>query len=122
MVDRILFRGLPYAQADRLVSFGMVAPVAPQEFMLGYDYLDWRDRQAPFASMGAWTDGGDCDLTGANPVRLRCAAVDAALLPALGVKPVPGRSFTREEDRPDAPKPRSSPTACGRAASPGTPA
>ena len=37
VVDRILFRSLPYPQADRLVSLGMVAPIAPQEFMLGYD-------------------------------------------------------------------------------------
>ena len=104
VVDRILFRGLPYADAERLVSFGMVAPVAPQEFMLGYDYLDWRDRQTPFAGLGAWTDGGDCDLTEANPIRLRCAAVDAGLLPALGVHPFRGRNFTAAEDRPNAPK------------------
>ena len=38
VVDRILFRSLPYAQADRLVSVGFVAPIIPQEFMLGTDY------------------------------------------------------------------------------------
>ena len=34
VVDRILFRSLPYAHADRLVSVGLVAPIIPQEFML----------------------------------------------------------------------------------------
>src|SRR4051794_38682509 len=53
-VDRILFRSLPYRDAQRLVSFGMVAPIVPQEFMLGYDYWDWREGQTPFESIGAW--------------------------------------------------------------------
>ena len=47
VVDRILFRSLPYPDAGRLVSLGMVAPIAPQEFLLGYDFLDWRAAQAP---------------------------------------------------------------------------
>ncbi len=103
VVDRILFRSLPYPQADRLVSFGMVAPIAPQEFMLGYDFLDWRASQAPFQSLAAWATPGDCDLTDANPVRLRCARVDSALLPTLRVRPVIGRNFTPREDLPNAP-------------------
>ena len=104
VVDRTLFRSLPYPEAERLVSFGMVAPIAPQEFMLGYDYLDWREGQAPFESLGAWSGEADCDLTETNPVRLRCAYVDSHLLPALGIQPMIGRNFTSQEDRPGAPK------------------
>lgn len=104
VVDRILFRSLPYHDADRLVSFGMVAPVVPQEFMLGYDYLDWRVRQAPFASLGAWYGVRDCDLSETNPVRLRCTSVDSAFLATLGIQLMVGRNFTPEEDRPGAPK------------------
>jgi predicted permease len=100
VVDRILFRSLPYPEAGRLVSFGMEAPLDPHEFMLGYDYLDWREAQAPFEALGAWSGASDCDLTEANPVRLRCVAVDAYLIPALGIQPVIGRNFTPEEDRP----------------------
>jgi predicted permease len=104
VVDRILFRTLPYPEADRLVSIGMVAPIAPQEFLLGYDFLDWRAAQTPLAAMGAWSGPGDCDLTDRNPVRLRCARIDAGLLPALGIRPIAGRNFTSQEDRPNAPK------------------
>jgi putative ABC transport system permease protein len=103
VIDRILFRNLPYPHDDRLVSFGMVAPIAPQEFMLGYDYLDWREAHTPFASMGAWSGERDCDLTIENPVRLRCANVDAALLPTLGLRPVLGRNFAPQEDERNAP-------------------
>jgi len=96
VVDRILFRSLPYPQADRLVSFGMVAPIAPQEFMLGYDFLDWRASQAPFQSLAAWATPADRDLTDANPVRLRCARVDSGLLPTMEIRPMIGRNFTPE--------------------------
>jgi predicted permease len=104
VVDRILFRSLPYPQADRLVSFGMVAPIVPQEFMLGYDYLDWRNRQTPFASLGSWGGVADCDLTDSSPVRVRCGYVDSFLLPTLGIQPLVGRNFTLEECRPNSPK------------------
>jgi putative ABC transport system permease protein len=104
VVDRILFRSLPYPDDGRLVSLGMVAPIAPAEFLLGYDYLDWRAASTPFDSMGAWSGVRDCDLTGANAVRLQCGMVDAHLLPTLGIQPILGHSFTREEDQPRAPK------------------
>jgi len=104
VVDRILFRTAPYPRGDRLVSLGMVAPFSPNEFLLGYDYLDWRAAQTPFAAMGSSTGVGDCDLNGANPIRLRCGYIDAHLLPALQVRPILGRAFTAADDRPDAPQ------------------
>ncbi|HEV2446341.1 MAG TPA: ABC transporter permease, partial [Candidatus Sulfopaludibacter sp.] len=105
VVDRILFRSLPYARADRLVSVGMVAPIVPQEFMLTYDYLDWRESPSPFESMGAWISGiRDCDLNDARPVRLQCLPIDSHLLPTLGIELAAGRNFTAAEERPNAPR------------------
>jgi predicted permease len=104
VVDRILFRSLPYSQADRLVSVGLMAPIIPQEFMLGSDYVEWRARQTPFQSITSWTGVADCDLTDTNPVRLTCAQVEANFLATLGVQPMAGRNFTADEDRPNAPR------------------
>jgi putative ABC transport system permease protein len=104
VVDRILFRSLPYPDDGRLVSLGMAAPIAPAEFLLAYDYLDWRAASTPFESMGAWSGVRDCDLTGASPVRLQCGMVDAHLLPTLGIQPIMGHNFTSGEDQPRAPK------------------
>jgi predicted permease len=104
VVDRILFRSVPYPNGERLVSLGMLAPFAPNEFLLGYDYLDWRDAQTPFSAMGSSTGAGDCDLNEVNPERLRCGYIDAFLLPALETRPMVGRGFTPQDDRPDAPK------------------
>lgn len=104
VVDRILFRSLPYAQPDRLVSVGLTAPIIPHEFMLGGSYYDWRDNQTPFAALTSETGANACDLTEHNPAHLSCVSVQANLLPTLGVSPILGRNFLPEEDRPKGPK------------------
>src|ERR1700679_2229795 len=63
VVDRILFRSLPYAHDDRLVSVGLVAPIIPQEFMLGGSYYEWRDNQKAFDAFTSETGAQACDLT-----------------------------------------------------------
>jgi putative ABC transport system permease protein len=104
-VDRLLFRSLPYPQDDRLVSFGDKAPFEANEFVLGPDYVDWRRQQTPFESVTSFVPGGaDCDLTEQNPVRLKCALVESTFLPTFGIKPLLGRNFTPDEDRPHAPR------------------
>ena len=104
VVDRILFRSLPYAHDDRLVSVGLVAPIIPQEFMLGGSYYDWRDNQKPFEALTSETGVRACDLTERNPARLSCASVEQNFLPTLGVSLRLGRNFLPEEDRPNGPR------------------
>jgi putative ABC transport system permease protein len=104
VVDRILFRSLPYGHADRLVSVGLIAPIYPQEFMLGGSYYEWQDHQKPFEALTSETGVNPCDLTEEKPARLSCANVEANFLPTLGLSPALGRNFTPEEDRPNAPK------------------
>jgi predicted permease len=105
VVDRILFRSLPYPHDEQLVVFGLFAPIEPREFMLAKDYVEWRAVQTPFQSMATITPGGsDCDLTEQNPVRLSCALVESTFLPTFGIQPILGRNFTTEEDRPRAPR------------------
>lgn len=105
VVDRILFRPLPYADPQRLVSFGYIAPIEPSEFYLGADYMDLRhlDR-TPFEAVTSWSGIESCDLTDTNPARLSCGRVESTFLPTFGVGTALGRNFTREEDQPNAPK------------------
>jgi putative ABC transport system permease protein len=104
IVDRALFREPPYPHADRLVSFGVLAPIEPREFMLAPEYAAWRAHQTPFLAMTSMMPGGaGCDLTEHNPVHLTCARVESTFLPTLGVQPILGRNFTHEEDLPHAP-------------------
>lgn len=83
VVDRVLFRSLPYPEGERLVSLGLAAPIQPTEFMLGADYLEWRAAQTPFESMTTFGGMTDCDLTEGVPARLRCARVEANFLDVL---------------------------------------
>ena len=100
IVDRILFRSLPYAHADRLVSLGMVHSVETQEFLMGDFYYDWRDNQKPFEAMTSEQTGAhECDLTEGKPAQLSCESVQGNFLSVLGVSPVLGRNFLPEEAR-----------------------
>ena len=105
VVDRVLFRGLPYAHDDRLVSFGLTAPIEKDEFMLGASYVDFRRAPGPFEEVTSMLPGDSkCDLTEQSAVRLSCARVEQTFLSTLGVQLILGRNFTPEEDRPNGPR------------------
>jgi putative ABC transport system permease protein len=100
LVDRILFRSLPYPHDEQLVSVGVVAPIIDGEFLFASNYLDWRDRQTAFTNFTSSTGINDCDLTDGQPVRVACAAVASTFLPTFSIQPLLGRNFTRDEDHP----------------------
>ena len=103
-VDHILFRPLPYAQADRIVSVGFVQSLEGEEFTMGGFFFDWVDHQRPFSAMASQgTMLHACDLVEANPQQLNCIPVQAGFLPLLGISPVLGRNFSPDEDLPNGP-------------------
>src|SRR5579863_9972182 len=63
LVDRILFRSLPYPHDNELVSVGVTAPIIDGEFLFAGNYLSWRDHQTAFASFTSSSGVSDCDLT-----------------------------------------------------------
>jgi putative ABC transport system permease protein len=104
VVDRILFRPLPYANADRLVSVGLVHSLE-SEFMLGYFYYDWQRNQKPFEALTSEdATTGECDLSERNPAQLSCESVEGDFLATLGISPILGRNFLPEEDLPNGPR------------------
>jgi len=104
VVDRILFRPLPYAHDNRLVSFGLSQSLEKQEFTLGGFFYEWRDNQKPFESVTFEQGVGECNLTESNPVHLFCGWAAQNFLPTLGIVPELGRNFTPEEDQPKGPQ------------------
>jgi putative ABC transport system permease protein len=104
VVDGVLFRPVPYADPGRIVAYGLKVPFETSEFQFGFDYLYWRGKIPAFQAVTSMLPGDqDCDLTETNPARLACAHVESTFLPFLGVQPVIGRNFTRDEDRLHAP-------------------
>ena len=106
VVNTVLLKPLPYADPDRLVwmygSFALndSAAISPP------DFLDYRDRNGVFSSMGAMTIGtGSVTLSGSgSPERVGVTAVSAGLFSTLGVEPLLGRGFRPEEERAGAPR------------------
>jgi predicted permease len=104
VVDRILFRGLPYAHDERLVSIGLSQSLEKQEFTLGGFFYEWRDNQRPFEAVTFERGVGECNLTEGNPLHLHCGSVAGNFLSTLGVPLQIGRNFLPQEDEPNGPK------------------
>ena len=100
VLNAVLLRPLPYADAGRIVridetedSGGM--GVSPP------DLLDFQQQNHSFENIAGYT-GGSFILTGAGePLRLHSVHVSHNMLSVLGVKPLLGRSFSEEDERPE---------------------
>ncbi len=90
VVDHVVLRPLPYADADRLVSVWEGAQRAEVE-MIREDTRTL-DRVAGYLE----TEGFNLTLTDGG-VRVSGALIDAHLLPVLGVETAVGRGFTPED-------------------------
>jgi predicted permease len=99
-LDRVLFKPLPYADPDRLVSVGLVTPgpVGSIESIPDAGYVQmWDATPAPFESataMDTWT----CTIAEEQPEGVRCGPVEHNFLRVLGVRVVVGRDFAPEDD------------------------
>ncbi len=104
VVDRILFRSLPYPHSARLVTFGYIAPIEPLEFILPPDFAEWSKASAAFGSTASYDYIQDCDITQAPAERVACVHTSATFLPTFEIQPLLGRNFTAAEDIANAPK------------------
>jgi predicted permease len=105
VVDAVLFRGLPYRDAERLVWATNVVRQQGQNLVFADEYAGWRTQSHVFETIAAYSAAAEYTLTGAgSPERLRGARATASFLEVLGVTPQLGRNFMPEEDRPGGPK------------------
>ncbi|HEU4631338.1 MAG TPA: ABC transporter permease [Gemmatimonadaceae bacterium] len=106
LVNALFLRPFPFPQPDRLVYLNEQAPRWNLEFT-GINYPDfdaWRRGTHRFAAM-ALMDQGSVNLAdGATAERVQAAWVTYDMPAVLGVRPVLGRTFTKEEDVPDGPE------------------
>src|SRR5262249_13982865 len=100
VVNGALIKPLPFAEPDRLVALRETRG-DPSDGPLSYpNFADWRAEQSVFERMAVYRDGV-LTLTGeAQPAVLRAVTASADLFPLLGAKPLLGRMFLAEEDKP----------------------
>ena len=102
LVESILLRPLPYPDADRLVTIATFMPRMNAEITASPQYAAWRDQSGTLLSAAAY-DVGNFNVTGPGvPERLVGGYVTANFFSVLGVSLRLGRSFTPEEDQPNA--------------------
>jgi putative ABC transport system permease protein len=105
IVNGAIYKGLPFDDADRVVSVWRVNP--EREIERGgvslHDYVEYRDQNSSLEALGLWSDGA-VNLVGADdePERYQGARVTANMFDILRVAPVLGRGFLPEEEEPGA--------------------
>ena len=103
-VNAVLIRGLPIADPDRTMAIGSFDRVRNRPMGVSYlDYRDWKESTKTFDAFGAYS-GTLANLSdeGQPPERYNGAYVTANTFGVLGVRPVAGRDFLPDDDRPGA--------------------
>jgi putative ABC transport system permease protein len=103
LVDRVLLRPLPFPDADRLMLLHETGLKSGRMDVNPSNWMDWQRESHTFESFAAWTDRIPVTLTGqGDPERLKTELVSYEFFSVLGVKPLLGRTFVADEDRPQA--------------------
>jgi putative ABC transport system permease protein len=100
----LFLRPLPFAEPERLVDLDEKAPKwnLKRVGISNADFTAWRKGNSTFDGMAFFDDGGANLSDGSgNAQRIQAAYVTYNLLDVLGLKPVIGRNFLEEEDRPN---------------------
>jgi putative ABC transport system permease protein len=100
LVRGLLLRPLPYADADGLVLFWNRAGDQSQDTWLSArEVVEYRRATRSFTDIAAYTDA-DATLAEGEPERVRAGFLTANAFATLGVRPLHGRPFDAQEDRP----------------------
>jgi putative ABC transport system permease protein len=99
ILNAVALRPLPYPEAGRLVWMTQILKKnTTDEVTLTAHFLEWRRQNQTFIDLAGY-NYQTRNLTGLEePIQVRTARVSESLLPLLGVQPVLGRNFLKQED------------------------
>ena len=103
LVNAVAFKPLPFPEPTRLVDLHEASATklcSGCEVGTSYPgFIDWRENARSFTQIGAYIER-PFNVSGVeNAERIGGALISAETFPLLGVQPVLGRSFTRDDDR-----------------------
>src|SRR5262245_7941859 len=98
----VLLKPLPYREPEHLARVWMDnRRLQMREDWASYlNYQDYKRLGTCFESMAAFTEPSLNLISDGEPERIRGAFAEAALFDVLGVQPIRGRLFTKEEEAP----------------------
>jgi predicted permease len=106
VVNSVLLKPLPFAEPDRLVGLWQTAPgvnISDLNASLA-DYVTYREQTRTLSDVAIF-NGNAFTVTGlGDPERVDAITATHRLLPAIGIQPVLGRSFTEQDDKPGSPE------------------
>lgn len=105
VVNGGLFKGLPFPDADRVVSLvsTTVGQNQPRQPVSVHDFVVWQERQTSFEAMGAYAFAPvNLATADGRPERFSGAQLTVTAFNVLGVPALLGRGFREGDDRPSA--------------------
>jgi putative ABC transport system permease protein len=100
VIDRLVLRPFPFADPDSVVMLSETAPELEfkKESVSPANFLDWRAQADSLSSLTglAWWDANLLEKN--DPERVQGYQVSAGFFDALGVRPVLGRGFVRDDE------------------------
>jgi predicted permease len=106
VLEGILLKPLPYADPDRLIAVNHAAPGVdiPRAGISPFLYFTYREQSRTLEDIGMY-NSDDVSVTGlAEPEQVQALNVTQSVLPILGVQPVLGRLFSRQDDTAGSPR------------------
>ncbi len=103
VVHAVVLRPLPFHDPQQLVMIWEVSRNGERNNMGYPTFNDWREQNHSFEAMSAMADWSPTLAGAGEPQALAGARVSADFFRVLGVKPIYGRDFTADDDRPNAP-------------------
>ena len=98
VTDFVLFRPLPFPDADRLVTIWQRSPGYSRMELSPANIRDWKQAATSFERVGIHRQMGANLIGSGEPERIVGAAISADLFPTLGVRAALGRIFADGED------------------------
>src|SRR5947208_1317924 len=104
IVNGVFLRPLPYPEPERLVYATWEWKNQPIDSIGGGDFVFWKEHSRVFESAGAYQPSSGVNLVAGKKARyVQATQVSEGMLRTLGVAPLLGREFSKEEDRPNGP-------------------
>src|SRR5437016_9339419 len=106
VLEGVLLKPLPYPKPDELVGVWLTAPgIQLKDAELSpSDYFIYREQNRTLQDIGLY-QGDSVSVTGvAEPEQVPALRVTDGTLPLLGIPPLLGRGFSKQDDSPGAPE------------------
>jgi len=101
IVNAVVLRPLPYPSPDRIVSLSLASRGIDEEVVDDADYFAWL-ANAKSVSLAAHTRSSGAVMLNGTAEEIAGMEVTAPYFAVFGVRPLLGRAFTADEDRPGA--------------------